>query len=159
MSLDTPQTETRREQLTAHEALQRLEHERTSRLTQLRAIEETRPDAEEQVMSTQKDTIRRVLAEVEAAVARVGKAATASAATAPSRSACRVDTEGKLTDAPLTPQQVRDRAIGYAVLAAMTVALLGAAAYAYAHHRLERHNLAGWDAAWARTAPRWTASR
>ncbi len=72
MSLDTPQTETRRERLTAHEALQRLEHERTSRLTQLRAIEETRPDAEEQVMSTQKDTIRRVLAEVEAAVARVG---------------------------------------------------------------------------------------
>ncbi|MEU0413148.1 TraR/DksA C4-type zinc finger protein [Streptomyces griseorubiginosus] len=71
MSRDTPQAETRREQLTAHEALQRLEHERTSRLTQLRAIEETRSDAEDQVMSTQKDTVRRVLAEVEAAVARV----------------------------------------------------------------------------------------
>ena len=71
MSLDTPQAETRRERLTAHEALQRLDHERTSRLTQLRAIEETRSDAEEQVMSTQKDAIRRVLAEVEAAVARV----------------------------------------------------------------------------------------
>ncbi|WP_406004856.1 TraR/DksA C4-type zinc finger protein [Streptomyces sp. NBC_00637] len=71
MSLDTPQTETRPERLTAHEALQRLEHERASRLTQLRAIDELRADAEEQVMSTQKDTIQRVLAEVEAAFARV----------------------------------------------------------------------------------------
>ncbi|MGC0406313.1 DnaK suppressor protein [Streptomyces sp. SAI-126] len=72
MSLDTSQAETRRERLTKHEALQRLEHERTSRLSQLRAIDEARSDAEEQVMSTQKDTIKRVLAEVEAAFARVG---------------------------------------------------------------------------------------
>ncbi|WP_314222833.1 TraR/DksA family transcriptional regulator [Streptomyces zaehneri] len=71
MSLDTPQTETRRERLTAHEALQRLEHERASRLVQLRAIDEAAPVGEEQVMSTQKDTIRRVLTEVEAAFARV----------------------------------------------------------------------------------------
>ncbi|MEU0941387.1 TraR/DksA C4-type zinc finger protein [Streptomyces canus] len=71
MSLDTPQAETRRERLTAHEALQRLEQERASRLTQLRAIDEARPNAEEQMMSTQKDTIRRVLTEVEAAFARV----------------------------------------------------------------------------------------
>ncbi|MFB7241656.1 molecular chaperone DnaK [Streptomyces populi] len=71
MSLDTPRTGTRRERLTAHEALQRLEHERASRLTQLRAIDEAGPDTEEQVMSAQKDTIRRVLTEVEAAVARV----------------------------------------------------------------------------------------
>ena len=91
--------------------------------------------------------------------ARTAKADVEPALTAGSTVRLWVDTEGKLTDAPLTPQQVRDRAIGYAVLAAMTVALLGAAAYAYAHHRLERHNLAGWDAAWARTAPRWTASR
>ncbi|MET7987490.1 MULTISPECIES: TraR/DksA C4-type zinc finger protein [unclassified Streptomyces] len=71
MSLDTSRTETRRERLTAHEALQRLEHERASRLTQLRAIGEAGPDAEERVMSTQKDTIQRVLTEVEAAFARV----------------------------------------------------------------------------------------
>ncbi|MBE8475550.1 TraR/DksA family transcriptional regulator [Streptomyces justiciae] len=71
MSLDTPQTEIRRERLTAHEALQRLEHERASRLTQLRAIGEAGPDAEEQVMSAQKATIKRVLAQVEAAFARV----------------------------------------------------------------------------------------
>ncbi|MFH0176583.1 TraR/DksA family transcriptional regulator [Streptomyces cacaoi] len=71
MSLDTPQTETRRERLTAHEALQRLEHERASRLVQLRAIGEAAPVGEEQAMSTQKDTIQRVLTEVEAAFARV----------------------------------------------------------------------------------------
>jgi DnaK suppressor protein len=71
MSLDTPRTQTRRERLTAHEALQRLAHERASRLTQLRAIHEAAPDAEEQMMSTQKDTIRRVLTEVEAAITRV----------------------------------------------------------------------------------------
>ncbi|MFC8362961.1 hypothetical protein ACFUIY_24190 [Streptomyces griseorubiginosus] len=66
---------------------------------------------------------------------------------------------GELTDAPLTTEQVRDRAVGCAVLAAMTVGLLGAGAYAYADHRFERLNLARWEAAWARTAPRWTASR
>ncbi|MFC8194435.1 TraR/DksA family transcriptional regulator [Streptomyces sp. NPDC060006] len=71
MSLDTSQTESRPQRLTAHDALQRLEHERASRLTQLQAISEAGPDAEEQVLSAQKDTIRRVLAEVEAAFARV----------------------------------------------------------------------------------------
>ncbi|MDX3584994.1 hypothetical protein [Streptomyces europaeiscabiei] len=43
----------------------------------------------------------------------------------------------------------------HAVLCALTVPLLAAAAYGYAG-RLERHNLARWDTAWARTAPRWT---
>ncbi|MFI0508259.1 TraR/DksA family transcriptional regulator [Streptomyces sp. WSLK1-5] len=71
MPLDTSQTEVPRERLTAHEALQRLHHERASRLTQLRAIAEAGPDAEEQVMSAQKDTVRRVLSQIEAAVARV----------------------------------------------------------------------------------------
>jgi hypothetical protein len=70
-----------------------------------------------------------------------------------------VGAEGKITGAPLTSEQVRDRAMGWAVVAAMTVALLGTAAYAYAGRMLERRNLARWDAAWARTAPRWTASR
>lgn len=72
MSLDTPRAEARPERLTAHEALQRLEHERTSRLTHLRAIEEGPADAEDQVIATQKDTVRRVLAEVEAAFTRLG---------------------------------------------------------------------------------------
>jgi DnaK suppressor protein len=71
MSLDTPRTQTRPERLTRHEALQRLEHERASRLTQLRAIGEAGQDAEEQVTSTHKDTLRRVLNEIEAAFLRV----------------------------------------------------------------------------------------
>ncbi|MEU5275183.1 TraR/DksA C4-type zinc finger protein [Streptomyces asoensis] len=70
-SPDTPRTETRPERLTAHEALQRLEHERASRLTQLRAIGEAGPAGEEHMMSTQKAVVRQVLAEVEAAVVRV----------------------------------------------------------------------------------------
>ncbi|WP_327714140.1 TraR/DksA C4-type zinc finger protein [Streptomyces sp. NBC_00490] len=71
MSLDMSLAETRLQRLTAHEALQRLEHERASRLTQLRAIDEAEAEAEEQVMAAQKGTIQRILTEVEAAVARV----------------------------------------------------------------------------------------
>jgi DnaK suppressor protein len=71
MSLDTPRPEVRAERMAAHEALQRLEHERNARLTQLRVIGEAGPDAEEQVLSAQKDTVRLVLGQVEAAVARV----------------------------------------------------------------------------------------
>lgn len=71
MSLDTPRTEVRLERLTAHEARQRLEHERNTRLTQLQAIDEAGRDATEQVMSAQKDTIERVLKEVDAAFARL----------------------------------------------------------------------------------------
>ncbi|MFC9915709.1 TraR/DksA family transcriptional regulator [Streptomyces sp. NPDC059862] len=71
MSLDTPRTEPRRERMTAHEARQRLEHERNSRLTQLQAIDETRQNAEEQVMAAQKDTIARVLNEIDAASTRI----------------------------------------------------------------------------------------
>ncbi|AVV44062.1 TraR/DksA C4-type zinc finger protein [Streptomyces sp. ID05-04B] len=71
MSLDTPRTDARTERLTAHEARQRLEHERASRLAQLKAIDEAGPDTAEQVMSAQKDTVRRVLVEVEAAFVRV----------------------------------------------------------------------------------------
>ncbi|MFE7779215.1 TraR/DksA family transcriptional regulator [Streptomyces sp. NPDC057445] len=71
MSLDTPRIEDRPERLTAHEARQRLEHERNSRLTQLQAIAEAGQGAEEQMMSVQKDTIQRVLNEIEAAFTRL----------------------------------------------------------------------------------------
>ena len=71
MSLDTPRTETRLERLTAHEARQRLEHERGSRLAQLQAMDEAGQDAAEQLTSVQKDTIERVLKEIASAFARV----------------------------------------------------------------------------------------
>ncbi|MEU8525571.1 MULTISPECIES: TraR/DksA family transcriptional regulator [Streptomyces] len=71
MSLDTPRTESRPERLTAHEARQRLEHERNSRLTQLQAIDEAGHGSEEQMLSAQKDTIKRVIKEIEDAFTRV----------------------------------------------------------------------------------------
>ncbi|MGW6022712.1 Rv1733c family protein [Streptomyces sp. NPDC055099] len=69
----------------------------------------------------------------------------------PAGSAIRVwvSDEGKLTGPPLTDDEVRDHTVGYAVMAAIAVPLLGAAAYACAHRRLERINLARWDADWA----------
>ncbi|MPY30997.1 molecular chaperone DnaK [Streptomyces adustus] len=87
MSLDTPRTETRPEpraetrseprpeprpeRLTAHEARQRLEHERNSRLTQLRAIAEAEPSTPDPMASAQRDTVHRVLKEIDAAFTRV----------------------------------------------------------------------------------------
>jgi hypothetical protein len=58
-----------------------------------------------------------------------------------------IDAEGRITGTPLTTEQVRDRAMACAVLAAIAVPLLGLAAYTYANRRLERHNLAQWDSA------------
>jgi len=90
---------------------------------------------------------------------RTAKTDVAPALTAGSTVRVWVDAEGQITDAPLNTDQVRSRAMGYAILAAMAVPVLGTAGYAYAHRRLERHHLAQWDTAWARVAPRWTASR
>ncbi|MFE1834500.1 Rv1733c family protein [Streptomyces sviceus] len=90
---------------------------------------------------------------------RTAKTDVVPALTAGSTIRVWVDAEGKLTDPPLTTRQVRDSAIGCAVLAAMAVPILGTAAYSYARRRLERHNLAQWDTAWERVAPRWTTSR
>ncbi|MEV0525805.1 TraR/DksA C4-type zinc finger protein [Streptomyces sp. NPDC050439] len=67
----------------SHDAHLRLEHERESRLSQLQAMQTMRAmratqagdgaghEAEGQVMLAQKDTIERVLKEIEAALARV----------------------------------------------------------------------------------------
>ncbi|MFI0237866.1 hypothetical protein [Streptomyces sp. NPDC016845] len=70
-----------------------------------------------------------------------------------------VDAAGKITDAPLTAAQVRDRAMGRVVITAIAVPFFALAVYAYVDRRLERYNLARWDAAWARTAPGWTTPR
>ncbi|MDX3866474.1 hypothetical protein ACKI1J_17320 [Streptomyces scabiei] len=90
---------------------------------------------------------------------RTAKTDVAPALTAGSTVHVWVNAEGKITDPPLTTEQVRNRTMVYAVLAALAVPLLGAAAYGHANRRLERHNLAQWDAAWADVAPRWTTSR
>lgn len=69
-----------------------------------------------------------------------------------------VGEDGGITGPPLTGEQVRDRAVRAAAVAASAVAAVGASAYGYAGRRLRRRNLARWDAAWAETAPGWSAS-
>ncbi|MFH8976669.1 hypothetical protein [Streptomyces sp. NPDC017890] len=67
-----------------------------------------------------------------------------------------VDRAEKITGPPLTAQQIHSRTMGWALLAFLGVALTGLAAHGVTGLLLRRRNLAGWDAAWAATAPRWT---
>ncbi|MFH9011763.1 hypothetical protein ACH4C6_10325 [Streptomyces sp. NPDC017943] len=67
-------------------------------------------------------------------------------------------TDGRLTDPPLTAEQIRSRSVGSAVIATLAFYATGTLAYGVAHRTLQRRNLAAWDTAWARTAPRWTIS-
>lgn len=69
-----------------------------------------------------------------------------------------VTRDGEVTEPPLTREQIRSRGMGWALLAAMGVALIGAAAHAVTALALYRRNLAAWEAAWAETGPRWTRS-
>jgi len=71
VSLDASRTEPRPERLTAHEARQRLEHARNTRMTQLQALDETGQSADDQLMSAQKAAIERVLKEIDEAFARI----------------------------------------------------------------------------------------
>ncbi|AYL34598.1 TraR/DksA family transcriptional regulator [Streptomyces fungicidicus] len=71
MSLDLPRTEPRSANPAADEVRQRLEHARSTRLAQLKALDETGQSPEDHLMSTQKDAIKRVLAEIDDAFARV----------------------------------------------------------------------------------------
>lgn len=54
-----------------HETLQRLQHERNTRLAQLSAMEADKPNADEELVTTQTTAIRLVLKEIDAAVERV----------------------------------------------------------------------------------------
>ncbi|MET7325444.1 hypothetical protein, partial [Streptomyces sp. NPDC005549] len=67
-----------------------------------------------------------------------------------------VDAEGRITEPPLTVEQIRSRTMGWAILAFLGVVLTGLAAHAATGLVLHRRNLAQWDAAWAGTAPRWS---
>ncbi|MGK5695432.1 TraR/DksA C4-type zinc finger protein [Streptomyces sp. URMC 128] len=66
MSLDVTRAEPR-----LHDARQRLEHARTSRLAQLRALDETGPSADDPLPAVQKAAMERVLQEIEEAFARL----------------------------------------------------------------------------------------
>ncbi|MEV0691743.1 MULTISPECIES: TraR/DksA C4-type zinc finger protein [unclassified Streptomyces] len=71
MSIDLPRTEPRSAHTAADEIRQRLEHARTTRLAQLKALDETGGSPDDHLMSNQKDGIKRALTEIEAAFARV----------------------------------------------------------------------------------------
>ncbi|MFJ4277448.1 TraR/DksA family transcriptional regulator [Streptomyces massasporeus] len=66
MSLDVTRTEPH-----PHEARRRLEHARTSRLAQLRALDETERSSDDHLVSAQKTAMEQVLAEIEEAFARI----------------------------------------------------------------------------------------
>ena len=66
MSLDVTRAEPH-----PHEARQRLEHARTSRLAQLRALDETDFCADDHLLSAQKTAMERVLKEIEDAFTRI----------------------------------------------------------------------------------------
>ncbi|MFI6808786.1 TraR/DksA C4-type zinc finger protein [Streptomyces luteogriseus] len=66
MSLDVSRAEPH-----PHEARQRLEHARTSRLAQLRALDETERSADDHLLSAQKTAMERVLKEIEDAFTRI----------------------------------------------------------------------------------------
>ncbi|GGQ15896.1 hypothetical protein ACFFKE_14570 [Streptomyces mutabilis] len=67
-----------------------------------------------------------------------------------------VDATGEITGPPLTADQIRSRTMGWAILAYLGVVLTGLAVHGVTGLVLHRRNLAGWDAAWADTAPRWS---
>lgn len=66
MSLDAT-----RAQPHPHEARRRLEHARTSRLAQLRALDATERSSDDDLLSVQKAAMERVLAEIEEAFTRI----------------------------------------------------------------------------------------
>ncbi|MFF6916314.1 TraR/DksA C4-type zinc finger protein [Streptomyces sp. NPDC012466] len=66
MSLDVTRAEPH-----PHEARQRLEHARTSRLAQLRALAETERGSDDHLLAAQKAGMERVLKEIEEAFTRI----------------------------------------------------------------------------------------
>ncbi|MFH8930221.1 hypothetical protein ACH4D4_24500 [Streptomyces pristinaespiralis] len=68
------------------------------------------------------------------------------------------DAQGRLTDPPMAAGEIRSRALGWAATAGVAVALTGAGAYGVTAMALDRRRDAGWERAWADTAPRWTTS-
>ncbi|WP_073950764.1 TraR/DksA family transcriptional regulator [Streptomyces kebangsaanensis] len=73
MSWETTRSASAAERMSAHEARQRLEHERNSRLAQLRAVEETANGGQEadDLLSAQKSALKQALKDIEAAFGRL----------------------------------------------------------------------------------------
>lgn len=71
MSLDASRTAPRPKRPAPSETRQRLEHARTSRTEQLRALDAGGHSADDHLLSVQRDAIRRVLTEIDEAYARL----------------------------------------------------------------------------------------
>ncbi|WP_435860929.1 Rv1733c family protein [Streptomyces spiralis] len=69
------------------------------------------------------------------------------------------DAHGGIHGPPLTPDQIRSRTMGWAILAALSVIALGSAGYGAVTLVVHRRNLAAWATAWSGTAPRWTTPK
>ncbi|MFD5586662.1 hypothetical protein ACFWII_23040 [Streptomyces sp. NPDC127063] len=66
------------------------------------------------------------------------------------------DTDGNVTDPPLSSGAIRSRSVGSALVAALGVHATAAAGYALTSRIIHRRHLAAWETSWAETAPRWT---
>ncbi|PJE96660.1 molecular chaperone DnaK [Streptomyces carminius] len=71
MTTETPRAEDPPERRTVHDARQRLEHERNSRLAQLAAVAESGHHAADDLVKVQADTIRRLIGEIDLAFERL----------------------------------------------------------------------------------------
>ncbi|MGY0071214.1 TraR/DksA family transcriptional regulator [Streptomyces sp. QTS137] len=71
MSLDLPLTESRADHPAVDQIRQRLEHARTTRVAQLKALDDTGQSPGDHLLANQQDSIRRVLKEIDEAFARV----------------------------------------------------------------------------------------
>ncbi|MBO8203446.1 TraR/DksA family transcriptional regulator [Streptomyces smyrnaeus] len=71
MPLDASPADPRPGRLTAHEARQRLEHARSSRMAQLQALHESGQSTDANLRSVQTEAIQRVLKEIDEAFTRI----------------------------------------------------------------------------------------
>ncbi|CAL9393102.1 hypothetical protein SUDANB145_01307 [Streptomyces sp. enrichment culture] len=65
-----------------------------------------------------------------------------------------VTADGRLTEPPMSTDEIRSRTAGWALVAALAVAGTGAAVYGVGVLLLQRRNLAAWETEWADTTAR-----
>ncbi|MEU6916225.1 Rv1733c family protein [Streptomyces olindensis] len=66
--------------------------------------------------------------------------------------------EGTLTEPPMRPDEIRDRALGAGALTAIGVLITGTFVHRLTARVLDRRRMRAWETAWQQTARRWTTS-
>lgn len=69
-----------------------------------------------------------------------------------------VDEDGAVADPPMSTGEIHGLTAGWAAAAGAAVTVTGITVYTAVGYAVERRNLAGWERAWAETAPRWSSS-